>query len=68
MHTLFVRTANPELTDDGFLGITRLAGSLTHLELGGGHNVTENGATALAALTKLQSLSLAFRCCGRGAG
>lgn len=52
---------NRNLTDAGFLGVTRLAGSLTALVLQGGHEVTENGATALAALTGLQSLSLAFR-------
>lgn len=57
-----VPTANPLLTDHGFLGITRLAGPLTRLVLEGGHGITENGATALAALTGLQALSLAYRC------
>ncbi|PRW05869.1 leucine-rich repeat-containing G- coupled receptor 4-like [Chlorella sorokiniana] len=53
-------SANRNLTDDGFLGITRLAACLTALVMEGGHSVTENGATALAASSGLQMLSLAF--------
>ena len=53
--------ASRNLTDDGFSGITSLAGSLTGLVMEGGHEVTEDGATALAALTGVQTLSLGFR-------
>lgn len=58
--------ANRNLTDDGFRGITRLADSLTQLVLEGGHQVSEDGATALASLTRLQALQLAYRCGRRG--
>lgn len=53
--------ANRNLTDDGFRSVTRLAGTLTELVLEGGHEVSEDGATALALLTRLQSLCLGFR-------
>lgn len=55
-------SGNRNLTDAGLRSITRLAGSLTQLVLEGGHEVTEDGATALAVLQCLQSLSLAYRC------
>ena len=48
------------LSDDGFLAVTALAGSLTQLALQGGHQVSEDGATALAALTRLRALDLGF--------
>ncbi|KAL4428019.1 hypothetical protein ABPG75_002108 [Micractinium tetrahymenae] len=48
------------LTDDGFRGITCLAGSLTALALQGGHEVGPDGATALAWLTSLRHLDLGF--------
>lgn len=60
-------SSNRRLTDAGFRSITRLAGSLTQLSLEGGHQLTEDGATALAALRRLQSLTLAYRC-GRRPG
>ena len=41
-----------------------MAGSLTQLALEGGCAISENGATALAALTGLRALSLGFRCAG----
>lgn len=51
---------SPFLGDDGFLGITALAPTLTSLSLQGDGRLTPNGITALAQLTGLHSLALAW--------
>ncbi|KAL4445377.1 hypothetical protein ABPG77_011202 [Micractinium sp. CCAP 211/92] len=53
-------SGSPNLTDDGFCGVTSLAGSLTALTMQGGHNVGPNGATALAQLSGLRELDLGY--------